>query len=500
MPDLQPGDEADFPHYLDVAWRRMVKEAARSDLPDPLLLADYNYSWRDVKTQILSEMSSNNGYVPRQAEILDLPKDALTVRPIARMRPEDQVVYDALVFSIASVLDSHLNPAVYSYRWNSEKETLRSGVGDWKVMQRVGRKLHEDRPMALLAKTDVGSFYEYVDLDILKRDLDEMVSGSWAVERLMKFLHDFGSFNQVWGLPQGSDASGVLANMYLLPVDQYLQDEGLRYLRFSDDISIFGSDWNLLRQTLISVTRIMRGRHLSVSGTKTKILSGSAILAEFEDAEKDAISYGINTGYEGTHHQLVDLFEAAIAKDPPNYRDIKFALSRFPIFLEDRAVDWILENYRKYPQLAAFTSSYLSSFMFLRPEVEGRLLDFISTGHLGVDPFTEMHAVRALLRNSVTEPRGNAVMWALLLDKNKQGYVRELAARYVGRNARPGDAARLEQEFKAERNIGVKRALLVARFEALRGKAQWVADVEGVLDFPWLQPFLASNPSVVRTP
>ena len=78
-----------------------------------------------------------------------------------------------------------------------------------------------------------------------------------TIDRLEAFL---SSWSNVPGqvLPQGSDASRILANSYMISVDEAMLQAGYKYPRYLDDVRIAGA----LKTEVLA----MRGSERSVGG------------------------------------------------------------------------------------------------------------------------------------------------------------------------------------------------------------------------------------------
>jgi hypothetical protein len=177
----------------------------------------------------------NNHYSPAYAEVIDLPKDELCVRPLTRFALEDRLVYESCLLAIAPIVDAVIPKEVCSYRWSKFKGRLHSPKGRWVLMQGRARKIHKKAPESLLLRTDISAFYEYIDWSKLHDQLRQLSPPAWALDLLDVFLTEFNNSSHAWGLPQGPDASGVLANLYLLPLDKLLLSNKLQHLRYPDD-------------------------------------------------------------------------------------------------------------------------------------------------------------------------------------------------------------------------------------------------------------------------
>jgi histidine ammonia-lyase len=78
----------------------------------------------------------------------------------------------------------------------------------------------------------------------------------------------------VRGLPVGPDASAVLANVVLAPVDRTLADEGIEHLRWVDDIVVTAAD---PRAALSAIRRALERIGLRLNERKTRIVDPASL-------------------------------------------------------------------------------------------------------------------------------------------------------------------------------------------------------------------------------
>jgi hypothetical protein len=470
---MRPSAGRAIAEKIEIAWAHLGRSSGDLDMPDLIAHADIDANWSDYRTNLVKNILDGNCY-PSHLEVVDLPKDRLAVRPLARMSPEHRLAYDAAVFAAADQIESTVPRGVYSYRWWKGKQRLLGAQGMWIKMQRSARYLHAQHPSLLLARTDVTAFYEHIEPDILIEDFKALDVPNWSGEVLDGFLRAFNGLSNAWGIPQGSDASGMLANLYLIPLDVEIKRRGFRHYRYSDDVYIFGEDWISLREVILEANKILRHRHLNLSGSKTKIIGHRDVAAQFEDTEKDAISYGVSAGKPESIQELYNFFDTISAKDPVSSRDLKYSLTQLGSVLDDYAAAWLIANMGEIPHIAREALVYLSKLPWLASHTSNAVVELITNSKLIIYPYAEQHLLIYMINNKVLSPRGLEAAWNLLLDKNKESFVREFAARYLGLYSPPGSASRLKQEFQQESNPRVRRALLVACYESGQCSERWL--------------------------
>jgi hypothetical protein len=325
----------------------------------------------------------------------------------------------------------------------------------------------------------VTSYFEYVEIDVLIRDLAALPGiGQNHLDLLSKILNHLERSTDVWGLPQGQTTSSILGNFYLLPMDTSLLRRPVKFARYSDDIKIFANSPTELRLALRDIIGILRNRHLNLSFHKTRILQGAEIVDEFEDSQKAAIEYGLGVGDVGTPKDLTDLFDKAVASKPVDARDVRFVIPRLAKLDNAHAVHWILDHLPEVPYLASHLVEYLGVYMDRTPEIEERVRAYLDDAGENIYPYSELHIIRMLSRaKSIAKDTSNSI-WRILKDQNKDRFVREHAARCIGRHAAIGDPALLKAYFNTSADHSLRRALLVAITESRAADAAWIGTVE----------------------
>ncbi|MET8339776.1 RNA-directed DNA polymerase [Streptosporangium canum] len=486
---MDPVSERAISEALDVARKHLGRSSGDLELPDLIAHEDISFNWASYKGKLARSIMDGD-CSPSQVEVVDLPKDRLTVRPLARLDVEHRLVYDAAVFAAANAIQSATPRSVYSYRWWTQRQRLLGPSSMWLKMQRAGKFIHEKNPQLLAIRTDISAYYEHIDIELLLDDLAALDIPKWSLQTLRSFLHSFNGLSHAWGIPQGSDASGLLANLYLVPLDALLARLGYRHLRYSDDVYIFGESWISLREVLLNANRLLRYRHLNIAGSKTKIISGTDIKDHFEDREKDAINYGVDTGAEWAPGELRKFFDRISfgrtdQDDPISPRDLRFSLTQLRRLGDPYAVEWLLENLGEIPHVAREALIYLSGFH--SRSLSKAVVDLLVDSKTTIYPYAEQHLLIYMIRNGVRNKRAISAAWDLLLNKNKDSFVREFAARYLGLNAPAGEASALRQEFQGETNKRVRRAMLLACYEARQ------------CPDPWLTVISKSDPAIRMT-
>lgn len=198
-------------------------------------------------------------------------RQAGTERSFALLDAQTRARYIHLVARSADAIESHLAPAVLANRVAAsglDPPELR--LRPWRLERRLFAARLADlvsrRGAIAIAFADVRRCYASISPSIVGRTLRLAGIGTADdIEDLLTALEHVG----VRGLPVGPDASAVLANVVLAPVDRALREAGIDHLRWVDDVVLSGPD----PEAAVSTLRHALGRiGLRLNERKTRIV------------------------------------------------------------------------------------------------------------------------------------------------------------------------------------------------------------------------------------
>lgn len=118
------------------------------------------------------------------------------------------------------------------------------------------------------------------------------------------------------GIPIGSALSVVIGTLYLVDIDQLSTREGVKYLRYMDDIIIFCKTRTVLRKVVKELYRILDVLQLTLADAKTyigKVANGFDFLGyRIGDGAPDSIGISQATG-QRFYDRLHTLYEQRAA-------------------------------------------------------------------------------------------------------------------------------------------------------------------------------------------
>lgn len=271
---------ANFDNFL-LAWQRTVNNSSRM-VSDDLGLRIFGYNLDANLRDLVRQVSADDfPYNPLADHKVYVPKPSTTLRTMSLLSIPDLIVYQALV----NVIADQAHPFLVTHENQHVLGNLYSGTGrrwmlqPWKrqYMRFVGRieKLYfAGNPW--IASTDVVAFYDTIDHERLFHLVSRYCDND------PKFLELFKKCLAIWsahngttamsrGIPQGSNASDFLANLFLFDIDREMIVHGYHYVRYVDDVRILGPDKPTVQRGLILFDLELKRAGLVAQVSKTSV-------------------------------------------------------------------------------------------------------------------------------------------------------------------------------------------------------------------------------------
>lgn len=266
-----------------LAWQRTVNVTSRmiiDELGFKIFAFNLEANLKDLIRQVKAE---DFPYTPLADHKVYVPKPSTTLRTMSLMAVPDVIVYQALVNVIADeshqYLVTHQNQHIFGniYAGSGKRWMLRPWKKQYnKFVNSVERLYRQGN--SWIASTDIVSFYDTIDHERLiqivwkycgaKRDSK---FESLLRECLSKWSAHTADVKMSRGIPQGSNASDFLANLFLYELDKIMIFQGYNYVRYVDDIRILGLYKPTVQQGLILFDLELKRAGLVAQVTKTSI-------------------------------------------------------------------------------------------------------------------------------------------------------------------------------------------------------------------------------------
>jgi hypothetical protein len=305
----------------------------------------------------LRDRLKGGSYRPHEPTRFYLPKASGLQRPITLLFLEDQIVLQCIANVFAEKLRHRRevvqNKTVYSNILQPKGSIF--FVKDWRVSyHKFQDKINEyyQADLKWIAHFDLAAFYDTICHDLLlnilfprsRKDIGDQIN-----KYLLMWSASDKSAHHSHGIPQGTLASDFLAECFLLPVDESLTKDKIKYLRYCDDIRVFGKSEGQARAAIVKLEIYFRERGLIPQGAKHSIAEAHSlkeamgtlpsIRSDQDTSPTESLLISPNTGYtkfrsavKGHPLRIVDKSRArfALYHTKPHYKLTALVLKLMP--------------------------------------------------------------------------------------------------------------------------------------------------------------------------
>jgi retron-type reverse transcriptase len=212
------------------------------------LYPSYQFAHPAVLFEVIAELRRGT-YQPSPATTIYFPKVSRVLRPITLLCLNDQIVYQAIVNTIANRFYAILRPdyetkafgALFAGR--NSKFFYRSWKQSYKAYNKAIRRTFLNGN-DILADFDLISFFDLIDHKVLRAVLAARVKNGEILDLLVSCLECWTKgnpniYSRGHGIPQGPEASAFLAEIFLHEFDKAKYGR-VKYLRYVDDVKLLG--------------------------------------------------------------------------------------------------------------------------------------------------------------------------------------------------------------------------------------------------------------------
>ena len=250
---------------LNRAYKKVVANKGASGVDGATVeeLGDYI---RKNKDAIVTSIR-NRTYMPKPVRRVYIPKDNGKQRPLGIPTALDRTIQQAIAQPISDIYEEIFSEYSYGFR--------------------PGRSCHDairQAPCYLNKRyewgvdIDIEQFFEKVNHDKLIQILREQVNDSTTLNLIRKYLKT-GVMEKglekatATGVPQGGPLSVVWSNIYLDKLDKELEQRGLRFTRYADDVLTFTKSEMAANRVMNSISSwLERKLFLKANVMKTKVV------------------------------------------------------------------------------------------------------------------------------------------------------------------------------------------------------------------------------------
>jgi hypothetical protein len=383
----------------------------------PLILSDASLDWAlnhalalgdtDIFPEIFEFQSIQDNWNEVKAsiqgtDILDwkvrpfrrclVPKHRFGFRISTQLDPLDFLVFTALINEVGEKLEATRIPVedniVHSYRFSSNSDgRMFSEKYTYRSFQEASHLACEELNPTHVVIADIADFFPRLYTHRIDGALDSALGvGHMHANALKRLIgHWAGSYS--YGIPVGSAASRLIAEITIADIDQLLLSEGTKYVRYSDDFRIFCTSEAEAYKYLTLIARSLIENHgLTLQQNKTKIVPidifRTHYLRENEKRELETLSeqfytllsdIGIEDSYGDIDYDslpeeyqeainqlnLEGILKEQIDEEEPDLSLLKFLLRRLGQLGDIDVIDVVFINFGKFVPVIRETIEYL---------------------------------------------------------------------------------------------------------------------------------------------
>lgn len=461
-------------------------DLAEAPVPDILRHADE----LDASDSVLSAARQRvERSEPGPAIGIDVDKTAIFTRRMTTLTLEDRVAYQAVVASFADRVEARTPPSVFSARLSGDSRYFfKKGPEQWAQWRMDAlKKIVPGREW--LVATDLTAYFDTIPHRQLISEIESLNVDRSVIAFIRETLREWAMSDGV-GLPQGPNASRLLGNLYLLPVDEAMLRNGWEYSRFLDDVRIVVKSRAEAVQAVREFQRECQLRGLIVSSGKTELLFGDEAKESLVGSlELAAVDYWFHAQVPAlARKELKKVLKRALkAKSSIDTRRARFSLWRLALLREGSVLGPVLRRLEDLSPVASVVAAYLQPFIS-RKTVVRDLTEFLDDSSRSYSKYLTTWLFAAMLEHPGQLPDGWVDQaFRRARDRNQPTYLRAIAAVVVGRGRRSGDIAWMKKEVAQEHDPAILRAFAVA------------LHVAQALDKNTQKKLISNSPSARRT-
>lgn len=250
---------------LNRAYKKVVANKGTSGVDKQSVEELGNYI-RENREFILTSLRTRK-YVPKPVRRVYIPKSNGKKRPLGIPTALDRTIQQAIAQPISDIYEEKFSEFSYGFRPNrSCHDAIRQALD------------YLNSGYEWVIDIDIEQFFDKVNHDKLIQILREQVNDSDVLNLIRKYLKAGVMEKGVakatkTGVPQGGPISVILSNVYLDKLDKELEERGLRFVRYADDVLVFTKSEKAANRVMTSVSGwIERKLFLKVNATKSKVV------------------------------------------------------------------------------------------------------------------------------------------------------------------------------------------------------------------------------------
>lgn len=328
--------------------------------------------YHDKQDEIVAELAALdlNNHRPDEAIEALSPKGHLNFRIAHQLGPLDSILVLACIWELAPAIQARRDDVSESRAFSYRVAMSNHGVlfqdnrsfRDWLISHRD--RVLSDPNIKKIVETDISDFYARINFHRLENLLDEVAPKNGAAKYLKRAIKRI-RVRQSFGLPVGSSASRLLAELALVDVDIALKDEEIAATRYVDDFRLFLTDGDDPLESLGFLSQVLiTNEGLCLNASKTKVHDRDEFLVLLEgltadpaestgDEELDQLISHLyfedipdpNEIAELIDRNVLNSFREEFEREKPDFQKVRTLFRGLRLVRSQECVPYVVENF-----------------------------------------------------------------------------------------------------------------------------------------------------------
>ena len=216
--------------------------------------------WEAIRAQLL-----DGTYQPKPVRRQDIPKSGGGIRELGIPCVLDRLIQQAILHVLQPMFDPTFSEHSYGFR---------PGRSAHQAVCEAQRYIQEGK--RVVVDVDLEKFFDRVNHDVLMGRLAKRIGDKRMLGLIRRYLNAGIMANGVVmeryeGTPQGGPLSPLLANVLLDEVDKELENRGIAFVRYADDLNAYVGSKRAGEGVMETLRRLYAGLRLRINEEKSAI-------------------------------------------------------------------------------------------------------------------------------------------------------------------------------------------------------------------------------------
>ena len=216
--------------------------------------------------QIIRQEIENNKYQPENIILKEIINYKGKRRLVSILNIKDKFISKLLL----EVLEKYIAP-----NFSENSFAYQKGKGTTQAILKIKKLVEEGNE--IVGKIDIKDYFDTINHEKLLKMMQDVKIERRVIELINKFIkckvdYQYSTYTKTQGIIQGSPLSAILSNIYLDSFDKELDKLNIKYIRYCDDINIFGKDKKEVYSTIKFIEKRLKEQYLlNINHNQTEI-------------------------------------------------------------------------------------------------------------------------------------------------------------------------------------------------------------------------------------